>query len=63
MNSTLYLLATSREPISPKKEDQPAFEELFKHGLAEYVYGNNPGYVISAKGRETANPHKQRDKL
>lgn len=63
MNPTLYLLATSREPISPSKEDQPAFEELFKQRLAEYVYGSNPGYIISAKGREVVNPHRQRDKL
>lgn len=63
MNPILYLLATSREPISPKREDQPAFEELFKQRLAEYVYGNNPGYIISEKGREVVNPHRQRDKL
>lgn len=63
MNPILYFLATSREPISPKKEDQPAFEELFQQGLAEYVYGNNPGYVISAKGREIVSPHRQRDTI
>ena len=63
MNPTLYLLATSREPISPSKEEQPAFEALFKQRLAEYVYGNNPGYIISAKGREAVNVHRQKDKL